>query len=153
MDNWVRRNPAYQRFIFETNLIVMNTAIKFNNAMVPSKSVAPEAASVLMQRAIEAFNRGQQYLALQSGKYALHMARKEQSPLRSEICTFLAHLKWLNGNKGTATFYTTLALQYLDRKQPGYAEDKRYLTELLAKIDEESKVSPGGSNAEARVAA
>lgn len=117
----------------------MNTAIKFNNTMVPSKGLAPEAASVLMERAIEAFNRGQQYLALQSGKYALHMARKEQSPLRSEICTFLAHLKWLNGNRGTASFYTNLALQYLDRKQAGYADDKRYLNELLTKIEHESR--------------
>ena len=139
----VRKNPAYQRLIFETNLIVMNTAIKLNNALMPAKGAASEATSVLLGRAIDAFNRGQHYLALQSGKYALYMARKEQSPLRSDICTFLAHLKWMNGHKGTASFFANLALQYLDRRLATYAEDKRYLTDLLGRIEMEETMMPG----------
>lgn len=109
----------------------MNQVISKQQTQVQAPS---QKAERIFDLALNAFNNGQRYHAMQTAKYALQQARKSGSSLRVDICQFLAFLKLELGQPRLAEYYACLAQQYLDRQSPTFGSDRTYLNALLSHI-------------------
>lgn len=92
-------------------------------------------AEKMFQQAIAAFNKGHKYHALQTARYAMQVARKNAPHLKSDICGFLAWIKYDLGQAGMASFYCHQALVYLDKNTASYGADRKYLLTLQSQIN------------------
>ncbi len=94
-----------------------------------------QKASRIFQQAIEAYNEGHRYHAMQTARYALQVARRQAPALKSDLCGFLALIKWELGQANLASYYCHQAMTYLDKKSMTYGADRHYLLTLQSQID------------------
>src|SRR5687768_15423374 len=89
-------------------------------------------AGLIFQRAVNEYNEGHIYNALQTARYALKVARRTGAYWKVYICTFLAQVKAELGQHQQARMYCLQGLGSLKKHHPEYRQDKSYL-ELLSR--------------------
>jgi hypothetical protein len=99
------------------------------------KKVYHQKIERFFERAINEFNKGHIYNAMQTAKYALHIARRFDSGLKSRLCGFIAQIKLDLNQFELAEYYCLQAIQYLNKKGETYHEDKKYFSLLLRQVN------------------
>lgn len=92
-------------------------------------------ATRIFHRALEAYNNGHKYYAMQTAKYALKVTRRTNEYAKTYICTFLAQLKFDLGQDRYAQLYCKQAIDALEKFHPEFKDDKSYLDTLLRTIE------------------
>lgn len=95
----------------------------------------PQQALKIFQKALDDYNQGHQYNAMQTAKYALKVARRTGEYCKAYICGFLSQLKQDLDQREYAKMYCLQALQSLEKFHIDYKEDKAYYEQLLRNID------------------
>lgn len=95
-----------------------------------------QKADRIFQQAVTAYNNGHVFRAIQTARYALHVDRKAERSIRSNIYGFIAMAKWQLGQHALASYYCHQALISLDKAHPEYGADRRYLQSLLSAIEQ-----------------
>lgn len=107
--------------------------MKTNHTISPKVESQPKAARIFDQAKM-AYEKGHRYNAMQTARYALHLARKSEEYCKVYLYGFLAMLKWELGQKDLAEHYCKQAICALFPYHPDYRHDKKYYEAMLRAI-------------------
>ena len=106
-----------------------------NQSNVRHRLSSSQKAQSIFDAAMKHYQKNHFYLALQTARYALKLARKNQDYLRAYINGFIALIKMELGQKELAAYYCKQAIQSLFSYHPDYKSDLRYYLALLKEIE------------------
>jgi cobalamin biosynthesis protein CbiD len=95
-----------------------------------------EKAARIFNQAKTAYEKGHRYYAMQTARYALHVARKSGEYCKAYLYGFLAMLKWELGQYKLAAYYCRQAMQSLWSYHADYRNDKKYYESMLKAIED-----------------
>jgi len=106
-----------------------------NQSTVKQSSSTSQKAQSIFDAAMKHYQKKHLYQALQTARYALKVARKQQDYLKAYINGFIALIKMDLGQKDMAEYYCKQAIQSLFSYHPDYKSDRRYYFALLKEIE------------------